>query len=309
MIRYDNQESLKQIFTLKGTIIKNIFKQIIVYTCISICIVLINYYFGIHINSTPWVIVGGALGLLLVFRTNTAYDRYWEGRKLFGGVGNSTRNLAVSFLCYWDSKGNTMDKEKLKFLHLLIAFPKLAKQHLRDEKNLSEIKDLLELCSDKDKEMLVRSNYLPLTIIFMLKAVITKGLKSGQLPPNTLMNMEDELDNLLNSIGGCDRIKATPIPFAYYAHIKSLLIIFCGTLSIGLVDSMGWFTIMATMFISFAFLGIEAIGVEIEDPFGQDSNDLPLEEICMGIEKHLLNLYDQSDLLESPVSNFDKRAI
>ncbi len=110
--------------------------------------VLIDHYWGIQINSTPWVIVGGALGLLLVFRTNTAYDRYWEGRKLFEGIGNSTRNLAVSFLCCWDSRGNTVDKEKLKFLHLLIAFPKLSKQYLRDEKDLCEVKDLIGLCSD-----------------------------------------------------------------------------------------------------------------------------------------------------------------
>lgn len=270
---------------------------------------IINHYWGMHINSTFWVIVGEALGLLLVFRTNTAYDRYWEDRKLFGGIGNSTKNLAVSFLCYWDFNGNTTDKEKLKFLHLLIAFPKLAKQQLRNKKDLSEINYLLELCSDKEKEILIRSNYVPLTIILMMKTMITKGLKSGQLSPNTLINMEDELDNLLNSIGGCDRIKATPIPFAYFAHIKSLLIIFCGTLSIGLVDSMGWFTILTTMFISFAFLGIEAIGVEIEDPFGQDLNDLPLEEICTGIEKHLLNLYDQSVFLEFPYSEFNKKVI
>ncbi|PFI78871.1 bestrophin family protein [Bacillus cereus] len=309
MIYYSNQESFKQIFTLKGTVVREIFKQVILYSCVSICIVLIHNYWGIHINPTPWVIVGGALGLLLVFRTNTAYDRYWEGRKLFGGIGSSSRNLAVSFLCYWDSKESTMDNEKLKFLHLLIAFPKLAKQHLRNEKELSEVTDLLELCSNKEKEMLMKSNYLPLTIIFMLKNVIKKGLKSEQLPPNTLINMEDELDNLLNSIGGCDRIKSTPIPFAYFAHIKSILIIFCGTLSIGLVDSMGWITVIATMFISFAFLGIEAIGVEIEDPFGQDLNDLPLEEICIGVEKHLLNLYDQSDLLELPVSNSNTKVI
>ena len=155
MVHYNNQNSLHQIFTLKGTVIRDIFPQILLYICISTIVTVINYYYvEIKINQTPWVIVGGALGLLLVFRTNTAYDRYWEGRKLFGTVGACTRNLAVSFLCYWESEGKKTDQEKLKFLHLLIAFPKIAKGHLRDEKDLSEIKALFDICSEKEKEML-----------------------------------------------------------------------------------------------------------------------------------------------------------
>ncbi|MFJ8353164.1 bestrophin family protein [Bacillus paramycoides] len=310
MVHYNNQNSLHQVFTLKGTIIRDIFPQILLYICVSVGMVVINYYYvEININQTPWVIVGGALGLLLVFRTNTAYDRYWEGRKLFGAIGGSTRNLAVSFLCYWDSKEQIMDHEKSKFLHLLIAFPKLAKQHLRDEKDLSEVKHLLELCSDKEKEMLSGSNYLPMSIVFMLKSILSKGLKSGQLHTSVVMNMEADLNNLLTAIGGCDRIKTTPIPFAYFAHIKSLLIIFCGTLPIGLIDSLGWFTVLATMFISFAFIGIEAIGVEIEDPFGHDPNDLPLEGICIGVETHLLNLYDQNNQLDLLTIDSDREVI
>ncbi|PDZ09194.1 hypothetical protein CON70_23585 [Bacillus pseudomycoides] len=310
MVHYNNQDSLHRVFTLKGTIIRDISPQILLYICVSTGMVIINhYYVEININQTPWVIVGGALGLLLVFRTNTAYDRYWEGRKLFGAIGGSTRNLAVSFLSHWDSKGENTDQEKLKFLHLLIAFSKLAKQHLRDEKDLSEVKDLFKLCSDKEKKLLIESNYLPITIVFMLKTILSKGLRSGHLHPNIIINMEADLNNLLTAIGGCDRIKATPIPFAYFAHIKSLLIIFCGTLPIGLVDYLGWFTVLATTFISFAFIGIEAIGVEIEDPFGHDPNDLPLEGICIGVETHLLHLYNQNNLLESSALNSHKKII
>lgn len=310
MVHYNNQNSLHQIFTLKGTIIRDISPQIVLYTCISTIVAVINYYYTeININQTPWVIVGGALGLLLVFRTNTAYDRYWEGRKLFGTIGACTRNLAISFLCHWDSKGKSMEQEKIKFLHLLIAFPKLAKGHLREEKDLSEVKSLLAVCSEKEKAFLVESNHLPISIVFMLKTILSKGLKTGQIHPNAIISMETDLNTLLTSVGGCDRIKTTPIPFAYFAHIKILLIIFCATLPIGLVDSLGWFTVLATTFISFAFIGIEAIGVEIEDPFGQDPNDLPLEGICIGVEAHLVNLYNQNDLLEVMGLNLDKKII
>lgn len=311
MVHYNNQNSSHQIFTLKGTIIRDIFPQILVYTCISTVVAVIHYYYAeIHINQTPWVIVGGALGLLLVFRTNTAYDRYWEGRKLFGTIGASTRNLAVSFLCHWESGEGKTDKEKLKFVQLLVAFPKIAKGHLRDEKDLSEIKPLLDICSEKEREILAKSIHLPISIVFMLKTILSKGLKTGQIHPNAIINMETDLNTLLTSVGGCDRIKTTPIPFAYFAHIKSLLIIiFCATLPIGLVDSLGWSTVLATMFISFAFIGIEAIGVEIEDPFGQDPNDLPLEGICIGIETHLVNLYNENELLEVMDLNLDKKII
>ncbi|MED0998955.1 bestrophin family protein [Bacillus mobilis] len=310
MVHYDNQNSLHQIFTLKGTIIRDIFPQIVFYTCVSTIVAVINYYYAeININQTPWVIVGGALGLLLVFRTNTAYDRYWEGRKLFGTIGACTRNLAISFLCHWDSKGKVMDPEKIKCLHLLIAFPKLAKAHLRDEKNLAEIKSLLDICSEKEREILGKSIHLPISITYMLKTILSKGLKAGQIHPSAIISMETDLNMLLTSVGGCDRIKTTPIPFAYFAHIKILLIIFCTTLPIGLVDSLGWFTVLATTFISFAFIGIEAIGVEIEDPFGQDPNDLPLEGMCIGIEAQLVNLYNQNDLLEIMDLNRDKKII
>ena len=153
---------------------------------------------------------------------------------------------------------------------------------------------------------MVESNHLPISIVFMLKTILSKGLKTGQIHPNAIISMETDLNTLLTSVGGCDRIKTTPIPFAYFAHIKILLIIFCATLPIGLVDSLGWFTVLATTFISFAFIGIEAIGVEIEDPFGQDPNDLPLEGICIGVEAHLVNLYNQNDLLEVMGLNLDK---
>ncbi|PDY94317.1 hypothetical protein CON09_05850 [Bacillus anthracis] len=310
MVHYNNQNSLHQIFTLKGTVIRDIFPQILLYICVSTVVTVIHYYYAtIKMNQTPWGIVGGSLGLLLVFRTNTAYDRYWEGRKLFGTIGACSRNLAVSFLCYWDSEGEKTDQEQLKFLHLLIAFPKIAKGHLRDEKDLSEIKELLNFCSEKEKEMLEQSMHLPISIVLMLKAILSKGLKMGQIHPNAIINMETDLNNMLTAVGGCDRIKTTPIPFAYFAHIKILLLIFCGTLPIGLVDSLGWVTVLATMFISFAFIGIEAIGVEIEDPFGQDPNDLPLEGICIGVETHLVNLYNQNKLLEVTDLNRDKKII
>ncbi|PEC53010.1 hypothetical protein COK56_18545 [Bacillus cereus] len=310
MVHYNNQKSLHQIFTLKGTIIRDIFPQILVYACISTVVAVIHYYYAeIHINQTPWVIVGGALGLLLVFRTNTAYDRYWEGRKLFGTIGACTRNLAVSFLCHWESGEGKADKEKLKFVQLLVAFPKIAKGHLRDEKDLSEIKSLLDICSEKEREILAKSIHLPISIVLMLKTILSKGLKTGQIHPNAIINMETDLNTLLTSVGGCDRIKTTPIPFAYFARIKILLIIFCATLPIGLVDSLGWSTILATTFISFAFIGIEAIGVEIEDPFGQDPNDLPLEEICIGVETHVVNLYNENELLEVIDLNRDKKII
>lgn len=208
MVHYNNQNSLHQIFTLKGTVIRDIFPQILLYICISTIVTVINYYYvEIKINQTPWVIVGGALGLLLVFRTNTAYDRYWEGRKLFGTVGACTRNLAVSFLCYWESEGKKTNQEKLKFLHLLIAFPKIAKGHLRDEKDLSEIKALFDICSEKEKEMLAESIHLPISIVFMLKTILSKGLKTGQIHPNAIINMEADLNTLLTAVGGCDGSK------------------------------------------------------------------------------------------------------
>jgi ion channel-forming bestrophin family protein len=296
MIQYDNRQGFKLLFALRGSITRSVAPQVALCTLLSCLLVALSTKFvKITVSPTPWVIVGGALGLLLVFRTNTAYDRYWEGRKLFGGITSATRSLATSFLSSFRDKGNNHLEIKMKFIHLLIAFPKLAKQALRDERNMPELDELLYFLPEKEKEELILSENPPLTLMLILKGVIYDSVQHGYITEYQIVSLEEKLDSLLVSLGGCERIRKTPIPFAYVVHLKGLLGVFSTTMPLGLIEGMGWASVFATLFVSFAFLGIEEIGVEIEDPFGEDPNDLPLDDICSGIERSLLYILEQSN--------------
>ncbi|WCK52821.1 bestrophin family ion channel [Aneurinibacillus sp. Ricciae_BoGa-3] len=302
MIQYDNRQGFKLLFALRGSITRSVAPQVALCTLLACLVVgLSTKYIKITVSPTPWVIVGGALGLLLVFRTNTAYDRYWEGRKLFGGLTSATRSLATTFLSSFHDNGNNHLEMKIKFIHLLIAFPKLAKQALRDERNIPELDELLYYLTEKEKEELILSENPSLTLMLILKGVLYDCVQHGYITDFQVVSMEEKLDSMLISLGGCERIRKTPIPFAYVVHLKGLLGVFCTTLPLGLIEGMGWASVFATLFVSFAFLGIEEIGVEIEDPFGEDPNDLPLDDICNGIERNLLYVLEQANRLASEV--------
>ncbi|WMJ81894.1 bestrophin family ion channel [Clostridium sp. MB40-C1] len=293
MIKYDNRQGLKIIFTLKGSVVKNVTPQVILCSILSFMFVGIHNIIKVNINPTPWAIVGGALGLLLVFRTNTAYDRYWEGRKLWGGISNISKNLALSLLAYFNKNKHVDDKVKLKMINLIIAFPKMAKQLLRDENDFSEIEHLNKFLTEEEIEILYSSKNVPVSIVLMLKKVIYEYVEK-----DGIISFEGKLDDFLSMLGGCERILRNPIPIAYVVHLKTLLILFCSTLTFAIASSMGWLSILVIIFVSFAFLGIEEIGVEIEDPFGYDDNDLPLDDICEGIEATVLGIYKQYKMLE-----------
>ncbi len=106
------------------------------------------------------------------------------------------------------------------------------------------------------------------------------------------MALDQNVQLLIDSLGACERIRKTPLPFAYVVHLRRALILYCFTLPFALVESFGWGTILATLLVAYIFFGIEEIGVEIEDPFGQDDNDLPLDRICATIEQNLIALLE-----------------
>jgi ion channel-forming bestrophin family protein len=257
---------------------------------ISSAVVLVNRFVTkIDVNPVPWTIVGVALGLLLVFRTNTAYDRYWEGRRMWGGIVNSSYSLILAVLGYvgtHDSKTRVIQE---RIAHLISALPTLIKQKLRDERDLKEIDRFITF---EDKQLLENATNHPVALHGLLIKEINIGYKENAITKEAGNLVNACLNEYINCLGSCERIKNTPLPIAYVLHTKRFLYLFCATVSLPLVNHFGTWSILITMFISYALIGIEEIGVEIENPFGYDPNDLPVDRVCQNIISNVQNIFD-----------------
>ncbi|MBF0316755.1 MAG: hypothetical protein HQL04_01150 [Nitrospirae bacterium] len=295
MIHYDNKDWLKLLFTLRGSVLSSILPRIVIFAAVSALITLVHFYV-IKINTppTPWSIVGVALGLMLVFRTNTAYERYWEGRRMWGSIINSTQNLAVDSIAYISSDHTESLKLRQRLFKLLTAFPILVKQRLRDQNDPDELRSFL---TNTEISVLEKSFNMPVSLIAMIKKTLYMCLKLGILNQSHLTILNANLSELMNSLANCERIKSTPIPLAYALHLKRFMYLFCMTIPISLVNTFGWWTILLGALVAYAFVGIEEIGIEVEDPFGEDPNDLPLDDFCENIKNTLQDIFAKQNSL------------
>jgi putative membrane protein len=225
-------------------------------------------------------LLGFVLSLLLVFRTNTAYDRWWEGRKIWGDMVNNTRNLMLKLNAYIPS-----DKKELKnnFRILISNYPFALKEHLRGGYK----EELLEEHPNLHPSELKNYNHIPNRIAQQLYVEVEKLRTDNIISEEKLIVLNEELRSFTNNAGACERIKSTPIPFSYSTFIKRVILLYIITLPIGLVDDFKWATIPMVLFVFYAFAGLELIAEEIEDPFGYEDNDLPTDQISERIKKNL----------------------
>lgn len=273
---------------IKGSVIPAIFNRVLLCGLFGVFISLLHYFkFPVSQPILESVIPSIVLGLLLVFRTNTAYDRYWEGRKCWGSLINNVRNLARQI--WINVEENVIEDKEIKILNmrLLVAFAVATKLHLRGETINRELEELMTIAKYfKLKTM----NNPPLEVAFWIGDYLQQQYKNGLLNIHHLVAMQDLLSKMVNDLGGCERILKTPMPLAYAIHLKQLLLIYCLLLPFQLVSTLGWWTGAIVGLISFTLLGIEEIGIEIENPFGYDPNDLPLDAICNTMLRNIEDL-------------------
>ncbi|MBC7567290.1 MAG: hypothetical protein H7223_10030 [Pedobacter sp.] len=218
-------------------------------------------------------LLGLVISLLLVFRTNTSYDRWWEGRKLLGALTNVSRNLAIKV------KSLRLDESHLEFFEY--AIPKYAfalKEHLREKQYFGKNSFLIEVDGGK---------HIPNQVAASLSLRVYDLLAEGLISQEQLLIISADIQQFTDICGGCERIKKTPIPFSYSTFIKKFIFVYVLTLPIGWVFSLGYFLIPIVPFILYVLASLELIAEEIEDPFGMDANDLPVDTICDNIEKHV----------------------
>ncbi len=230
-------------------------------------------------------LLGFVLSLLLVFRTNTAYDRWWEGRKLWGDLINNSRNLMLKLNAFLPVENKGL---KNNFRILISNYAFALKEHLRGGFIINELEDHPNL----KLQELTKYSHIPNRIAQQLYSDLDALQKQNVISEEKIIVLNEELRSFTNIAGACERIKATPIPYSYSTFIKRVILIYMITLPIGLVDDFKWTTIPMVLFVFYAFAGLELIAEEIEDPFGHEDNDLPTDEIAEKIKKNLKEIVE-----------------
>ncbi len=275
-------------FRVKGSVIPSILNQVCWCGGFGLFISILFYYkVPVSAKALVGVIPSIVLGLLLVFRTNTAYERFWEGRKAWGSTVNNIRNLSRLIWVAVAESDPIHRYEKEQTLKLLIAFAVATKLHLRSQPIDERV---AKLVTPLQFAKLQTMNNPPLEIAFWVSDYLQSQQERGQISLYQMNELQNILNSLVDTLGACERILRTPMPLAYAIHLKQLLLIYCLLLPFQIVDDLKWWTAVATALVSFTLFGIEAIGVEIENPFGTDPNDLPLDAICDTIERNITDL-------------------
>jgi ion channel-forming bestrophin family protein len=218
-------------------------------------------------------VLGFVISLLLVFRTNTAYDRWWEGRKIWGALTNSSRNLAIKLQAI-----ATDDTDKQFFRLMIPNYAFALKYLLRENEDFHELDPVLDLKKEK---------HLPNQVAAKMYTRLNAMQTEGKLNTAQMLVLSEDIKALTDHCGACERIKNTPIPFTYSVFIKKFVFFYVMTLPFGWVFSLGYFIIPVVILILYALASLELIAEEIENPFGTDPNDLPVDQICHNIRKHV----------------------
>ncbi len=249
----------------------------------AICYIELEYY---KLNDKSLVknlsimhsLLGFVISLLLAYRTNTAYERWWEGRKLWGTLVNNSRNFAIKLSVILKE-----DKDKKIFRKLIPAFASVLNTHLNSDETTNELFDDVVQEIEKHK-------HKPNQVAKMMFQKINDLYETKKISGNQLIILNSEIQSFADVCGACERIKNTPIPYSYSSFIKKFIFIYVMTLPFGYALSLGFYTVPVVIFIFYVLASLELIAEEIEDPFGGDANDLPTRKISENIKKHVEEL-------------------
>ena len=236
----------------------------------------------LEVGLAPYEVAGAALGLLLVLRTNAGYDRWWEGRKLWGGIVNQCRHLGVVALSY----GPDDPAWRERAIHLTAAFAHVCRRSLRDERELPEVAALL---GADEANQVVAARHMPGYMALLIGEHFQVACDHLEMDRFTFLEADRDLTSLLEHLGGCERIRKTPLPRAYAIQIRQFIILFLATLPFALLKKVEWLTPLVTVLVAYPILSLDEIGNALQAPFSSTSlNHLPLDDICRTIEEDLL---------------------
>jgi putative membrane protein len=306
----ERQTWLSQVLRLRGTSLALVWKRVLVSTLIGVAVTVVAEQrggFDTDLTPLPFTLIGFALSIFLGFRNNTGYDRFWEGRKLWGSLVNVSRSFTRQLLTLvgprmidatsdhrvMAAEATELTALRRELVYVLIAYVHAFRQHLRDEDELAELAPLLpaELHARLPSEL-----NRPVAISQWLGDRLRGLYDRGWVHPMHLTVLEASLTEITSIQGACERIKSTPIPASYTVLIHRIVALYCLGLPFGIVSSVGVMTPVVVAIVAYAFYGLDAVGTEIENPFGYDPNDLPLSSLARMIEVNLRQRLGETEL-------------
>ncbi len=287
MVRYNPKTWFSLIIhSYSRQVMKMLFPALLfmgVYT-LAIVFVLLDF-FELEFHSTHVVhsLLGIVLGLFLVFRINSAYDRWWEGRKLWGLLLNNSRNLSSKLSAYLPVEDA---KNRSFFAQMISNFSIATKEHLREGVDLAN----LDLVDNNLLDRLKDIEHVPNTVSLMIYERINDLYTNNKLTGEQFFVLDKEVKEFSDILGGCERIRNTPIPYSYSMFIKKFIFTYTITLPFAFMSEFHYWTVPIVLMIFFILVSVELIAEEIEDPFGKDINDLPTDDLSNKVTKNVREL-------------------
>lgn len=282
-------EPLKMLFVVQGSY----FKRLIVPQVLLFIFSFVIYFYQTHIATEPvplnpsvFAILGISLAIFHGFCNNAAYDRFWEGRKLWGTLVWLSRNIARQVL----TLPNVSMAEKQAFIRHQIAFVHSLRQQLRGEDNTANLQRLLTV---EEQQAMVGQNFIALRLTQIMGQMLANWQAEQKIDVWQWQSLDNTLGEIAHIQAGCERINNTPIPYAYFVLLHRTVYLYCFMLPFGLGNTIGWVTPFVVSFVGYTFMALNEIVDEISEPFGTGENELPLGMMCDTIETQLAMLSHQ----------------
>ncbi len=304
MIVRDRPSGFRLFLMLRGSVLPRILPALTINILIATLVTMSHgdlFKLKITLTTIPFTLIGLPISIFLGFRNNTAYDRFWEARKLWGELLIRSRNLSrqcQSLIAYPITAvaSNGLTDIRVRMIYRAIAFSYALKNLLRDLPG----EDMPQWLTQEEVTLMQSSKNKPDFLINRMALDLQQSMNEKRIDPCLAANIDTTLSAITAAAAACERIKNTPIPFSYTLLLHRTAYIYCFLLPFGLVDSIGFMTPFVVAIVAYTFFGLDALGDEIEEPFGLDANDLPLDAICRAIEIDLLEAI-QHDPLPAPM--------
>lgn len=284
----DQPRFWSEVFTLRNSVTPGIKWRIAIFGAMAAAVWAFGTFAATIPTSeiAPYELIGVALAVLLMIRTNSGYDRWYEGRKLWGGIVNQSRNLAQIALVYGPEERKWRDE----FIRWVAAFSHVCRHSLRGETNVDDMQGLLD---DRQLGELRLAQHLPLYVTCRLARLLQGAVDNGQFDRFAFLEAEHQRTQLIDHIGACERILKTPLAESLSVKIRRFLFLYLMALPFGIFDKAGIATPVIVMLVAYPLLSLDQISAELQNPFSKRRlSHLPLDEICVSIQRNVLALAD-----------------
>jgi putative membrane protein len=287
-------------FVVRGSVLPNIAWELASVTLLALVVTLTHgfvFQWKVTLTPVPFSLIGLALAIFLGFRNSAAYDRYWEGRKLWGDVVHRSRSLARQVLTLLHDqpplRPEDRDDPRVRLVLRNIAFASALRHQLRGTDGRADLQAVL---GPQEGAVCAAARCPTDWLLLRMGEGVGHFLRARQLDPPVAADLDQTLSALCAAAAGCERIRNTPIPFPYTLLLHRTASLYCFLLPFGLVDAVGLMTPFVVAIVAYTFFGLDALGDEIEEPFGLANNHLPLDALCREIELSLLEALGAPDL-------------